>query len=498
MALVLNKNIKNKSKDFIKRSIDMQNYLIKAAGVLPSKRQLDWQQLEFYSFIHYTVNTFTDKEWGNGEEDPAIFDPKGLDAAQWVDVCKSAGMKGMILTCKHHDGFCLWPSKYTEHSVKNSPWKNGKGDVVREVSEACRRTGLKFGIYLSPWDRHEKTYGDSEAYNRYFKNQLRELLTEYGDVFCVWFDGACGEGLNGKRQVYDWEGYYSIIRELQPDAVICVCGPDVRWCGNEAGHCRKSEWSVVPAFLQDTEKIAEKSQQEDNGEFSKYINTDDEDLGSRKVIENAERLVWYPAEVNTSIRPGWFYHSSEDSQVKTVEELLDVYYKSVGGNSTFLLNIPPDRRGLIHEKDAAVLKKLGQVLNDTFSDNLAVNASVTASESLDNDHAPINILDNRTASFWCPNKGTEEAELEVSLDSEQTFNIIVLMENIKFSGQHVEEFSLEVKEKGEWKEVFKGTVIGYKRICCLNEITAKEIKVKIMASRVFPTIEFFGVFLSKN
>ena len=213
----------------------MNEILKTAASIKPSERQLAWQEMEFYAFIHFTVNTYTDMEWGQGDEDPAIFNPVELDANQWVEVCKAAGMKGLLLTCKHHDGFCLWPSKYTEHSVKSSPWKNGKGDIVKELSEACRKAGLKFGVYLSPWDRHEKSYGDSDKYNEYFKNQLRELLTNYGDIFCVWFDGACGEGPNGQKQVYDWDGYYSLIRELQPGAVISVCGPDVRWCGNEAG-----------------------------------------------------------------------------------------------------------------------------------------------------------------------------------------------------------------------------------------------------------------------
>lgn len=344
----------------------MDDFIIKAAGVLPSERQYAWQQMEFYAFIHFTVNTFTDREWGYGDENPAIFNPSALNADQWAETCRAAGMKGLILTCKHHDGFCLWPSRFTGHSVKNSPWKDGKGDVVREVSAACRRAGLKFGIYISPWDRHEKTYGDSDVYNRFFMNQLRELLTGYGEIFCVWFDGACGEGPNGKKQVYDWDGYYKLIRELQPEAVISVCGPDVRWCGNEAGHCRKSEWSVVPAQLQNAEKTAEKSQKADDREFSKLINSMDEDLGSREAIKNATELIWYPAEVNTSIRPGWFYHTAEDDKVKTAAELLKVYYNSVGGNTCFLLNIPPDRRGLIHENDVSVLKSLGYLLNQAF------------------------------------------------------------------------------------------------------------------------------------
>ncbi|MDF2985019.1 MAG: alpha-fucosidase [Eubacterium sp.] len=475
----------------------MDDFIIKAAGVLPSERQYVWQQMEFYAFIHFTVNTFTDREWGYGDEAPAIFNPPALNADQWAETCRAAGMKGLILTCKHHDGFCLWPSRFTGHSVKNSPWKDGKGDVVREVSDACRRAGLKFGIYISPWDRHEKTYGDSEAYNRYFINQLTELLTGYGDIFCVWFDGACGEGPNGKRQIYDWEAYYKIIRELQPQAVISVCGPDVRWCGNEAGHCRKSEWSVVPRELQDAEKIAGKSQKADDGEFSKLINSMEQDLGSRAAIKNASELIWYPAEVNTSTRPGWFYHSAEDHSVKTAEQLLKVYLNSVGGNSCFLLNIPPDGRGLIHENDVAVLEKLGGTIKKTFCENLAAKAVATASESLNDAHLPDNILSENKDSFWRPAAGTEAAELVLTLESEKTFNIIVLKENISYSGQHVESFTLEVLQNGCWMRVFEGTVIGYKRICCFNKISASGIRLKITASRLFPTIEYLGVFLSE-
>ncbi len=364
----------------------IDKFIKKASLITPSGRQLAWQEMEFYSFIHFGVNTFTDSEWGDGNEDPAIFNPTSFDANQWVKAVKDAGMKGLILTCKHHDGFCLWPSAYTEHSVKNSPWKEGKGDIVDEVSQACKKVGIKFGVYLSPWDMHEKTYGDSYAYNEYFKNQLTELLTNYGEVFCVWFDGACGEGLNGKKQVYAWNEYYKLIRELQPNAVINVCGPDVRWCGNEAGNCRRSEWSVVPSILLDVEKIQDESQKVDDGKFSRKINSADEDLGGREVIKNDSNLVWYPSEVNTSIRPGWFYHAFEDGEVKTLHELLEVYYGSVGGNSSFLLNIPPDKRGLIHENDVTRLREFGDTIKSIFRTNLAKYATAEASETIDDLH----------------------------------------------------------------------------------------------------------------
>ena len=238
--------------------------LREAAAVAPSPRQLAWQQMEFYGFIHFGMNTFTGREWGDGTASPALFDPACLDAGQWARALKSAGMRGMILTCKHHDGFCLWPSAHTGYSVKYAPWKGGRGDVVREAAEACRRAGLKFGVYLSPWDRHDPRYGAGKPYDDYYVAQLTELLTGYGELFCVWLDGACGEGPNGRRQAYDWARYYETIRALQPGAVISVCGPDVRWCGNEAGHCRPSEWSVVPAALRDAAYTAERSQQEDS------------------------------------------------------------------------------------------------------------------------------------------------------------------------------------------------------------------------------------------
>ena len=260
------------------------------------------------------MNTFTDREWGEGTEDPKLFDPTDLDADQWVEAVKAAGIRGLIVTAKHHDGFCLWPSQFTEHSVKSSPWKDGKGDVVGEVAAACRKGGLKFGVYLSPWDRHEPCYGDSPRYNEHFKDQLRELLTDYGEVSEVWFDGACGEGPNGKRQVYDWAGYFALIRELQPKAVISIMGPDARWIGNEAGVTRESEWSVIPVVGFDD------LPDEKNPGGIAHLDAQAQDLGSldriAEVAKQGGRLIWYPGQVDVSIRPGWFYHAAEDDKVK--------------------------------------------------------------------------------------------------------------------------------------------------------------------------------------
>ncbi len=472
------------------------DFLRVAANVTPAPRQLAWQRLEFTAFIHFTVNTFTDREWGDGTEDPAIFNPTEFDARQWVGVCKDAGINGLILTAKHHDGFCLWPSRYTDHSVKSSPWRGGKGDVVREVADACREAGLKFGIYLSPWDRHEQTYG-TDAYNEFFKAQLRELLTGYGPLYCVWFDGACGEGPNGKRQVYDWDGYYQVIRELQPDAVISVCGPDVRWCGNEAGRTRKSEWSVVPASLQDNEKIASESQKEEGYEFSQALTSSDEDLGSRERIKHAPKLVWYPAEVNTSIRPGWFYHAHEDDKVKSLEELLQIYYGSVGGNAVFLLNVPPDRRGLIHEADARRARELGQVLRETFATDYAAGARVIASESRDPERlfAANHVIDGRDDKYWMPREGTESAVVELVLPEERAFNVVMLQEYIQV-GQRVERFAVEIWDGGAWRTWAESTTIGYKRLLRGEMTKTSRVRVVIFESRLCPTLMRVGLFCS--
>lgn len=313
--------------------------------VRPDKRQVEFQKVEFYAFIHFTINTYTGKEWGDGTESPEIFMPDHLDAAQWVTAIKDAGMRGLILTCKHHDGFCLWPSRYTRHSVAASPYKGGKGDIVREVADACQAAGIKFGVYLSPWDRNSELYGRGKEYDDYFVNQLTELLTNYGPVFDVWFDGACGEGAGGMRQCYNWERYYKVIRKLQPDACINVCGPDIRWCGNEAGDTRDAEWSVVPARLRDTEMIADKSQQTDDTDFSfrrRTISSSDADLGSREFLKDEPDLIWYPVEVNTSIRPGWFYHQEEDDKVRSLEELSQIYFHSVGGERNLSFKHSPE------------------------------------------------------------------------------------------------------------------------------------------------------------
>ncbi len=472
----------SKTPDFVKY----------AASIVPSERQLKWQELEFYAFFHFGMNTFTNSEWGNGNEDPELFNPEKLDCRQWAKVCQLSGMKGLILTAKHHDGFCLWPSAYTDHCVRSSKWKDGKGDVVAECAKACKEFGIKFGIYVSPWDRHEPTYGTGEAYNRFFKNQLRELLTAYGELFCVWFDGACGEGANGKKQEYDWEGYYELIRELQPNATINICGPDVRWCGNEAGVCRKSEWSVVPYWHSNSELIAAASQKNVT-KPPKKINPTDLDLGSRKAIKNCNKLIWYPAEVDTSIRKGWFYHPDEDYSVKPLSKLMEIYYNSVGANANFLLNIPPTPEGKIAEKDLETLLAMGAQLEIDFNENLADGSIITDNRHLDEEHTGQMALSEYPDSYWHSGDDPEGAELILDLGDEYDIDKIVLGENIR-TGQQIEKFKLYAQINGKWKKIAAETTIGYKRICRFREIRVRYFKLVIEKARCFATISKFEAY----
>ena len=467
--------------------------LIKA---VPSERQLTYEKMEFFCFIHFTVNTFTGSEWGDGKEDVSIFNPTELDARQWVKTAKDAGMKGLILTCKHHDGFCLWPSKYTEHSVKNSPYKNGNGDIVREAAEACKEFGLKFGVYLSPWDRNNSSYGKGKEYDDYYVNQLTELLTEYGELYTIWLDGACGEGANGKVQKYDWNRYYKVMRELQPNAVISISGPDVRWCGNEAGEVRESEWSVVAKDMTDPSITAELSQHEDNEEFrDRPLDETQSDLGSRERLKNEKELVWYPAETDVSIRPGWFYHEEEDDKVRSFENLKDIYLKSVGGNTTLLLNIPPMKNGKIHEKDIAFLKRLGEFINDTFKNNLLKNALITTVPEHDcRGNSPDMMRTDDYNTYFMNKEGDNKLLIEIKFDECKKLNYLVLKEAITFS-QRVEKFNVYFNdESGNKIKIFEGTTIGYKRIIDLKGTKTDNLTIEIEDSRVAPVMSFVGVY----
>lgn len=460
----------------------------KAVAVKPSTRQLQWQQLEFYGFVHFGMNTMTDREWGMGHEDPQLFDPAELDCRQWAEAMKSAGMKGAILTCKHHDGFCLWPSKYTKHSVASSHWKDGQGDVVKEFSEACHEAGLKFGVYLSPWDRTEGTYGTGKGYDDYYVAQLTELLTNYGEVFEVWFDGANGEGDNGKKQYYDWDRYYRTIRELQPNAVIAVCGPDVRWVGNEAGHTRKNEWSVVPAALRDVERIVDKSQKEDDGEFSRQLSSQDEDFGSKTALEGYDgELVWYPAEVNTSIRPGWFYHTEQDVEVRSSQELFEIYCNSVGGNGTFLLNIPPTSTGLFAENDCQALAELGEKIARLKNGNLFYEGHISYSSLYDESCKLTAGKDKGAANRWRPAKEDAAPQITVTWDGPTAINTISLQEDISDS-QRIDKCVISYLKDDKFQKLAEAESVGYKRMLRFEPIKTTAIKIEFPEYREYPTI----------
>lgn len=462
----------------------------KLVSIVPHERQIAYQQMEFYSFVHFTVNTYTGKEWGDGTEDEAIFNPEQFDASQWVESVKAAGMKGLILTCKHHDGFCLWPSRYTEHTIVKSPYRGGEGDIVRETADACREGGIRFGIYLSPWDRNNKNYGYGKAYDDYFINQLTELLTGYGEICSVWLDGACGEGENGKKQVYDWDRYYEVIRRLQPAACIHICGPDVRWCGNEAGDTRPSEWSVVPKRTSETEKIASESQHTDDNQFrERKIRANDSDLGSRNVLQGEKDLIWYPAEVNTSIRPGWFYHEEEDSKVRSLDELLHIYYNSVGGNATFLLNIPPTKSGLFHDTDVKRLKELGDYLKKAFAVNLLENATLHA-DSQEKGHEIEYARSDGYEFFYKTEDGMQQAEITAEFPVPVKVSHVVLKENIRMS-QRIESF--EIRDERD-NLLYSGSTVGYKKIAVFPETEVRLLRIRITDSRVCPTLAFVGVY----
>jgi alpha-L-fucosidase len=458
----------------------------KAANVVPTPRQLRWQRLELTAFFHFGINTFTDREWGTGKEDPKLFNPTRLDADQWVKVARDAGIKQVILTAKHHDGFCLWPTATTSHSVKSSPWKNGNGDVVKEVADACRKYGIGFGVYLSPWDMNAPMYG-SDAYNDFFISQLTELLTNYGQVDEVWFDGANGEGPNGKKQVYDFDRWYAHIRKLQPKTVIAIMGPDVRWVGTETGYGREQEWSVVPANNLDQASVAAHSQQ--GLAFKPTGDMRGSDLGSRDKIRNAKGLVWYPAETDVSIRPGWFYHAKEDDKVKSPEKLLDIYYSSVGRNGVLLLNIPPDRRGLVHEVDVKNMTEWKRLVNETFKANIAKGAKVKSANSI----KPKKLIDAKYKTHWTTKGQDTTAIIELHLERDKTFDVLMLQENIAY-GQRIEKFVFEYMEGGEWKRAAEGTTVGYKRLLRFDPITTGKVRLRILSSRLNPILSEFGLY----
>ncbi|MBI4810724.1 MAG: alpha-L-fucosidase [Ignavibacteriales bacterium] len=455
---------------------------------IPTVRQLEWQNLEYYCFLHFTTNTFTDKEWGYGDEPESIFNPVEFDAEQIVRVVKDAGMKGLIITAKHHDGFCLWQSKYTEHSVKNSLWRDGKGDVVEDLSDACKKYGLKFGVYLSPWDRNHRDYGKSE-YLEYYRNQLRELLTNYGEIFEVWFDGANGGdgyygGEHGTRMIdrktyYDWKETWKIVRELQPNAVMFSdVGPDIRWVGNENGYAGETCWSLYgPAGKQNDEPAPG---------YTKY----------KEAIEgHRDGKLWLPAECDVSIRPGWFYHEREDTLVKSAKKLFDLYLQSVGRNGSLLLNIPPDRRGRFNKKDIKVLMEFKKLRDAAFASNLAKGANVTASNYRYNDihFSPDNVLDDDKNSYWATDDSVISASLLIDFKRQITVESVLLQEYIAL-GQRIESFIVDGWDGKAWKILSSGTTIGHKRILAFSEYKVSKIRLNIIKSKSSPVISNVEVY----
>lgn len=435
-----------------------------ASRVVPSPQQLEWQQMELTAFLHFGINTFTGNEWGSGQDDPNLFNPTELDCEQWVRTLKEGGFKMAIITAKHHDGFCLWQTATTDYSVKNITWRNGKGDVVRELRDACEKYGIKFGVYLSPWDRNAECYGDSPAYNKFFIEQLTELLTNYGEVHEVWFDGACAEGPNGRKQEYDWESILRTIHTLQPNAVTAIMGCDVRWVGNEGGLGRETEWSAtVLAPGSYTHKQA----------ANKLLGVEEmsKDLGSRDLVAKATEIYWYPSEVDVSIRPGWFYHAEQDGEVRSLANLVNIYYRSVGCNSVLLLNIPPDRRGLIHETDVQRIKELSSYLTNTFSTSAITDETVS----------------------WSAKSGESH---EFNVDSNRMINTLLIQEDIT-RGQHVEEFSVEAYINGAWHHIAEGTTIGYKRLLRFTDCKAERIRITIHASRGIANILNTGLYYAE-
>jgi len=453
----------------------------------PSARQLEWQKLEYYAFIHFNMNTFTDMEWGLGGERPEQFNPTNLDTRQWARVAKEAGMKAIIITAKHHDGFCLWPTKTTEHSIKNSPYKNGEGDIIKELSEACKEYGLKFGVYLSPWDRNNEHYGDAK-YVSIFHEQLRELLTNYGPIFEVWFDGANGGsgyygGTNETRKIdnktyYQWDKAVNIVRELQPNAVIFSDGgPDIRWVGNENGKANATNWSIM-------------RRDEIYPGWPRYK----ELRGGHE-----DGTHWLPAEADVSIRPGWYYHASEDHQVKTLEELIDIYYKSVGRNASLLLNLPVDKRGLVHQLDQQQLMLLRTQLDKDFAENLAINAKIKASNvrgESENFDVP-NVIDQNTETYWATDDAVTSAELLFTFKKPTTVNRILLQEYIPL-GQRIQEFTVAVFVNNKWKNVAKETTIGYKRILRFEAVEASKVRVSIKKAKGAITLSKVALYKAPN
>lgn len=458
MKLKLEENWTTTNNNYPLNDAEVERYI----SVLPNANQYRLSQKPFYVFMHFGMNTATAREWGNAKETVNDFTITKIDAAQWVKSIKASGATGIILTCKHHDGFCLWETGTTDFSIKNTQFD---GDIVKMVSDECHKEGIDFGVYLSPWDMHEKSYATPQ-YNDFFCRQLTELLTNYGEIFEVWFDGA--KGAKANAFTYDWERYYKLIRTLQPNANIAICGPDIRWVGNEAGKTRKSEFSVVPSYLTIAETVEKNSQhsEKDAGALKK-LNSYSEDLGSRKILSKNAYLTWYPAEVDVSIRKGWFYSKNENLTVKSPKKLFKLYLDSVGNNCMLLLNVPPSDKGVIHRRDVRVLKKFGKKIKSITSNPIISQSFGKLTEN--------------------------DGYLEFKFDSTKKVKYCILSEDIRCS-QRVEKFDLYIlKPNGKYKKAYKGTVIGAKKIIPVKTNAVGAILV-IRQSRSAPVLSEVGFY----
>lgn len=475
--------------------------LKKIVSVVPTTRQKHIQRENFNAFIHYGINTFANKEWSNGTISPELFNPTTQDTDQWVKVLKYAGAKGIIFTAKHHDGFCMWQTDTTDYSIKNSPYKNGKGDVVRELAESCKKFGLKLGLYLSPWDRNSKYYGTPD-YDDFYISQLTELLTKYGEIFAIWLDGACGaEGDGKQKQQYDFQRYYSCIRKLSPNTIISNCGPDVRWVGNENGFARKSEWNVVPR-LETSEDLTMYNSQQNEKKPIKLLREKDillKDVGSRDFLDGYDDFVWSPAEVDVSIRPGWFYHKNQNWKVKKVKKLMEIYTNSVGGNSLLLLNVPVDTTGRINDRDVDVLVKLGDRIRLMFARPINIS-KITAPEHESNNKIRnvINYSYNKNSydatSFYTPKEEGDSYKIDITFDKKYHLDKMRIVENVAYS-QRVEDFTIFTNVNGVLRKIYDGTTIGYNRIVIFKKaILTDNVTIVINKCRFKPYIEHIGVY----
>ncbi|KAI3461389.1 hypothetical protein Pfo_018052 [Paulownia fortunei] len=437
---------------------------------IPTSQQISWQLTEMALFLHFGTNTFTDSEWGTGHADPSLFNPTSLNATQWVNVAKNSGFSRLILTAKHHDGFCLWPSEYTDYSVKSSSWKNGTGDVVRELADAAKISDVQLGLYLSPWDRHEPCYGKTLEYNEYYMGQMTELLTRYGEIREVFLDDAIGEG--EKDMVYFFNEWFSLIHQLQPGAIIFSDdGPGIRWVGDEAGFAGTTCWSL----------------------FNRSAHIDAEYAGEGDPLGHD----WLPAECDVSIRQGWFWHASESP--KSAMTLLDLYCKSVGRNCLFLLNVPPNSSGLISQEDIQVLQEFSEIRNSIFSHNLAKGAVISASSTRggpsDSRYGSHNVLEEGIYSYWAADRAQSDWILYLDFQGVVTFNVLPVQEPIHM-GQRIIEFHLDaLNEEAEWEEVTRGTTVGYKRVLLFPSVKTSHLRLVVDKSRADPLISYLGIYM---